>query len=308
VIEELENLRLGGSTGRPDPFSNFDPANVPLYAALSGIELDAPEFEIASGMTLRPVYVDMFGARMMAFRPPLNPKAIHPPPWAAVRGGFGHDCRVELSIHHCPDGFSGSRTAVLVASLLRLQVETPVRIPVIANMPFHKMADQCREVAAIAFEAAPNQFGSFRNRRSILNTADLEWLRDLFPTAARLYHDERFFRSFSVYEEAQWSSTVEVATALIWTAIETLFDLSGVQHKTQAISKALSQYVGDGPADIDRAYNVIREVYRKRGQVVHAGRSIESKDYLQTYQLARCAFRRLMIDGKLPASSCDAKH
>jgi hypothetical protein len=37
--------------------------------------------------------------------------------------------------------------------------------------------------------------------------------------------------------------------------------------------------------DRDRAYNVIRELYEKRGRIVHAGRKIEEQDFRQSLRL-----------------------
>ncbi len=239
---------------------------------------------------------------MMAFAPPVAPNKHHPGPWAAVHGGFTFESRVELCVMDGGifDGFTASLTAWLVAALFRLKIEAPVRMAVVGNMPFNKMGPRRDEATAVAFEAAPNHHGLFRERRRQASAHDLAFVRDLLPTAARLYHDDRFFRAFSVYDEASWSPTIELSTVLIWTAMETLFDLGSTQYKTNAIARSLSDYVGSSSADRDRAYNVIRELYQKRGRVLHVARKVDPQDLMQSFALARSAFMRVITSGELP--------
>jgi hypothetical protein len=46
--------------------------------------------------------------------------------------------------------------------LLRLQINAPVRVAVLANMPFDSMADNWQTVEAMAFETGTKQWGVFR--------------------------------------------------------------------------------------------------------------------------------------------------
>jgi hypothetical protein len=288
----------------------WKPTSIPLYGCVTGLELPEGRIEILQGITLRPVYVDTIGATMMAFAPPPTPQSHHPAPWAAVRGGFTFESRLEIAITDIGacDGLPPSVVAWLVAALLRLRVASPIRLAVIANMPFDQMGERSSEVEAVAFESAPQQIGAFTARRVEATESDLSWLREMLPVAARLYHDERFFRAFSIYDQALFSPTTEMGTVLVWTAIETLFDLGREREKTKAICRALSDYVGADRADRDRAYQVIQELYYKRGQTVHAGRGMDTHDMIQSYRLACGAFQRALIDGKLPPTPTQVLH
>ncbi len=167
-------------------------------------------------------------------------------------------------------------------------------------MPFDEMGGREEAAAAVLFEDAHQHVGIFREQRAKATRNNLYWLKHFLPVAARLLRQERFFRAFSVYEQAQWSSTVDISTVLVWTAIEALFDLGHQRDKTRAICTALSEYVSTSPSDRDRAYQVVRDMLHKRGSVVHVGRSIDTKDFVQSFQFARVAFRRVLIDGALP--------
>lgn len=288
----------------------WDTSTPPIYGCLTGIELQSDNIEVLPGISLRRVYVDTFGATMMAFAPPPTVKSHHPGPWAAVRGGFNFEGRVEVELANMNacDGLTPSVVVWLVAAVLRLRVPTPIRLAVIGNMPFDRMGERPQEAHAVAFESALHQIGTFTAARTEVSEDELLWLRDMLPVAARLYHDERFFRAFSLYDQAQWTPTPEMGTVLVWTAIEILFDLAGEREKTKAICRALSGYVAADQPDRDRAYQVIQNLYFKRGQTVHAGRSMAQQDVFQSFRLASVAFQRILIEGKLPLSQRETVH
>lgn len=280
-------------------------SKLPLYGALTGIELSGDTFEVTRGIVLRRVYVDVFGAPMMAFGPPSSPNSHHPAPWVAVRGGFGFSCRVEVAITDLSEfeTLSPSTVAWLIAAVLRLQLCSPVRMAVLGNMPFDQMgAGASNDVTALSFEGAPHQICLRAAGEDKRSAEDLDWLRSSLPVAAHLYHDERFLRAFSVYEHAQWSPTLEMAVVLIWSAMEIFFDLGRNREKTKAISSALAGFVGDDGPDKDHAYQAVRDLYQKRGRVVHAGQTIDPASAAQTIRLARATFRKALLDRRLPAT------
>lgn len=283
----------------------WNTSKLPIYGCLTGIELPSETFSILAGVSLRRVYVDTIGTTMMAFTAPPAAKAHHPGPIAAVRGGLTLEGRIEVRLtnKNACDGLAPSVVFWLVATVLRLRVPTPIRLAVIANMPFDQMGEHWREVQAVNFESAPQQIGAFTATHAKASEEQLLWLRDMLPVAVRLYHNDRFFRALSVYDQAQWAPTLEMGTVLVWTAVEILFDLSGARAKTKAICRALSGYIAEDQSDRDKVYQVIQNLYFKRGQAVHAGRSIDEQDGMQSFRLAQIAFQRVLIDGSLPALS-----
>lgn len=288
----------------------WDTSKPPIYGCLTGIELPSDNIKILPGVVLRRVYVDSFGATMMAFAPPPAEKSPHPGPWVAVRGAFNFEGRVEVAISNVSDfdGLTPSVIVWLVAAVLRLRVATPIRVAVIANLPFDKMGERYQEVLAIAFESAQHQVGAFMASHAEASQDELTWLSDMLPVAARLYHDERFFRAFSTYDQAQWTPTPEMGTVLVWTSIEILFDLAGEREKTKPICRALSEYVAADQPDRDRAYQVIQKLYFERGRTIHAGRRMAQQDVLQSFHLAKIAFQRTLIEGKLPPPPNETIH
>ena len=273
---------------------------LPLYGCVTGIELPVDSFTIATGITLRRGVFEVFGSPILAFKEATSGSPT-PGPWVAVHGGFHFKSRAELAIEDLSalDGFSPSRATWLIAALLRLRIDAPVRIATVANVPLAMLPEQ-HNAWALAFESSPYHIGLFRGLRADIKTEGLEWLSETLPIAARFFQEERFMRALSIFDESVWSGRAEMGTVLIWTAIEILFDLSAEQHKTKAICSALSEHVAHDAQDRARAYNVIRELYEKRGRIVHAGREIEARDFGQSFALARAAFMNVLGRAELP--------
>jgi hypothetical protein len=280
-----------------------DKDTLPLYGCMTGVMLADARAELAPGIALSQGYFQVFSSPMLAFKE--TPPGQHTPgPWVAVYGNYNsYQSRVELSITDLGalGGFSPAQAAWLVAALLRLRAESPVRMAAVANVPLASLPE-VKDPWALAFEASGHQTGIFRTQFTELSGDDIAWLSRALPTAARLYRDDCFMRAFTVFDESLWSGRTEVGTVLLWTAMEILFDLSAAQHKTKALCSALSAHVAADEADRDRAYNMIRELYEKRGRVVHSGRTVEKQDYAQSFALARAAFVKVLDTEQLPPS------
>lgn len=278
-----------------------DKDTLPLYGSVAGITLPAEPIHVARGIAFRPGLFDTFSTPMMGFAEPAN-GGHTPAPWVPVDGAYhSFQARAEVAIEDLTalEGFGPSQAMWLIAALLRLRFEAPVRVTTVANVPLATLKERT-DIWPLAFEGGPYQNGIFQAGRMDLTKEDLEWLSDTLPIAARFFHEERFMRALTIFDESVWASRLEIGTVFIWTAIEILFDCSGEQRKTKAISSALADCVGHDKRDRDRAYQVIVDLYDKRGRVVHSGRNIEREDFGQSRALARAAFMNVLGRKELP--------
>lgn len=283
----------------------WDGSSPPLYGCLTGVKLADGESAatIVPGVTLQRVFVDTFGATMMAFAPPQPPTMHHPAPWVAVQDGFLFKSRVELGLTDLTafGGMSVRSAAWLVACLLRIRMPSPIRLAVVAGMPFPAMGRSVGNAAALPFENSPHHLGVFSTTDAVLSKDELARLGHSLKHGIALHREDRFSRALSIFDLATWSPTMEIAIGLIWTSMEILFDVSGEREKTKALSRAIGEYVGSDRRDRDRAYQVVKDLYYKRGQSVHAGRAIEPPDIVQSFQLAGAVFDRVLLAGTLPS-------
>jgi hypothetical protein len=79
-------------------WAKYDGSTLPVFGALTSLELPVENFLVAPGLTLAQTYVDVFSPPLMAFAPPPDKNTHHPAPWVPIVGGFSFTSRTELSL------------------------------------------------------------------------------------------------------------------------------------------------------------------------------------------------------------------
>ncbi len=179
-----------------------DKDTLPLYGSVTGIALPGEQVNVARGVALRRGLFDTFSTPMMGFSEP--PEGGHTPrPWVAVDGAYqSFQARAELAIESLAgfEDFAPSQAMWLIAALLRLRIEAPVRVTAVANVPLATLKERT-DIWPLSFEDAPHQNGLFRAGRVDVTADDIEWLSDMLPVAARFFHEERFMRALTIFDE-----------------------------------------------------------------------------------------------------------
>lgn len=275
---------------------------LPLYGCLAGFTLPVERYELAAGVGLERTFIDTFGTQMMAFAPPPEKGAPHPAPWAAVRTGFNFQGRIQVGLTDL-SAFPGVRASNLlwmIAALSRLRIKAPVRVALVSNVPFQQLREIPNAGHATPFESALPHIGLFDGLQAQASSEDIEWLRISLPKLIALYENERFARAFSIFDESTWSPRPELAMILLWTSLEILCDLGASRQKTKDLSDKLSDWLASTREEKSLAYNLVQQMYGKRGSVVHAARRIKFADYAQSQMMARAAFTNAINWSKLP--------
>lgn len=129
---------------------------LPLFGSVAGIALPTEQIYVARGVALRRGLFETFSTPMMAFA-----ESAHgghtPTPWVAVDGAYhSFHARAELALDNLTvfEGFAPSRAMWLIAALLRLRIEAPVRVTAVANVPLATLKERT-DIWPLSFEGAP---------------------------------------------------------------------------------------------------------------------------------------------------------
>jgi len=273
-----------------------------LYGCVAGIELPCDKFKVANGITLSKIFADIFNTPVIAFAPPETGKH-HPGPWSAVRGGSLLQCRAQIEITDTDPyaDFSDNSLAWFVVALMRLKLDAPIRLAATSRAPFAIQNASQASFDSELFEAAPVQWGIFFSDKPFYaaSAQDLNWLELLLPQALALWKEERFRLAFTIFDQARWSATSESSATMLWTAIEILLGISAVRDKTRAISAGLSDFIAKDQSERDKIYPVVRDLYRTRGSVIHAGGSPQKNEFVQLFRFVAVALQKALV-GRLP--------
>ena len=271
----------------------YDGSELPVYGALTAVEISADHLDVCPGLSFRRTFADIFDAPMLALSPPPTSTAPHPGPWVPVRGGFSFKMRAQLSLSResLPKEITPHLFLWAVAALMRLRLNAPIQMPILANMPFDTIKVDWATAKAASFESS-RIVGAFAKSVGHLTPGDAAWLVAALAKITA-YRWGGLFRAFSVYDKSYWAQTFEQSALLIWIALETFFDLGHEQNKTKALTRAICDFL-ENRAERDQLYPFVRKLYQARGGVTHAAKQISGTDYGGTVWIARSVFLKAL--------------
>lgn len=286
-LDRLEAIAKGDyCPPRKDP---FDIETDRLYGGLSGVTLPDAAFDLGFGLTMRQTYSKLTLPYILAFAPPSKPTAPSPGPWAPV-GEKSLVMAIELELDGDGVlGFDRINTLWFVVALLRLKVALPIKMPVLSDRPFQRIAADTERANVFPVEVQLQQLSTAPPTEPSLS--DFEWLRDNLFAASELMKDPVFNRSFQTLDGGVHSQNAGAGIVIAWAAIETLIR-PGNTRITERVCRALAAYLnGPGPAR-DRAFTYIERCYAARGGAAHAGTPPEAEQFQTAFGLARSALLR----------------
>lgn len=270
---------------------------LPLFGALTGVILKRAPFELAPGIEIRSTLIELIQSNTIAFALPEDASLPHPGPWQATRGGGTLECRVEISIREMPSlpVPTPARLLYLVAALIRLQVDSPVRLALIATDTFGPNMQSWPDT----LEVHTSHGGAFADLRQSIEDADIADLQRRLPPFARLFQQHPLFhRSWVIFDTAQWCPGAEAAMVMVWSSMETFFQVGAVRRgKTAALVKAITKFLGpDGAFEVRE----ILELCEERGGIIHAGRPPNPDRVGASFTLAKEIFRAAVDQERIP--------
>ncbi|USU12738.1 hypothetical protein NF701_02400 [Sphingomonadaceae bacterium OTU29THOMA1] len=282
---------------KKDRISQLNDGSGPIYAAIAGVRLIEPEFEVLPGVSLRQTYVYVFSHRTAAFKKPTSEDEHHPGPWKVVDGASEiaqASVEIVLSDRRVEFAQNAVEGLKLVAGLIRLLSASPCFITAVSERPLTRLEATQDDMQILSIEPHPRMRAG--EVRIDFNFVFL--LRLLLQPASIIFQDEDVAKAFALTDGVWWLPTWTAQMLAIWTAAEIL--IRPEMPKGKNLASGIRKYIGRSRTDGDRKYNQVLRLYETRGGSAHAGREPAPDDLEQSFNLVREVFIRALHEGRRP--------
>lgn len=278
-----------------------NPEHAPLFGGLAGATLGVDEFEVCEGLFIRRTYAHLMSPFVLAFRRPDAPGQHHPGPWKATRGGVWLDVEIEIALDReaRPAGFDRLNTLWWTLALLRLSTGATLRMPVVSDTSFSRIAESPAEPGLWPVETLPRQFCAVPDPPGVIGEEALLWVRDVFVPGAELMTEPAFGRAFQAFDNVIWAHSAGSAIVMIWAALETLVR-PGRHQITKRLVSALAALLEPPGPERERLHQRLSSLYEARGGSAHASRSPEAQHLMESFDVARRSFKASLDNRETP--------
>lgn len=279
--------------------AEVNPNLVRLHGGISGLRVEEP-IEIVTGLRLTPTYAHVMAPFIMAFKPPEIGQA-HPGPWKSASGGSSSDIHTEatLDADATVGGFDRLNSIWFLATLLRLRISTAIRVPVVSDTTFSEVTDGKEPVLwPIEFRRPVH---AALHPISETQQDGLEWIASNIENGFVLMQGEGFALALQTLDQAWFAESPGSRMVLLWSAIESLFR-PGNRDITKVLARSIATYLTNEPRARDRHFQEIKDLYKVRGEMVHAARAPTETPIKATESIARRVFIRAIELQEVPDS------
>ena len=278
-----------------------NPEHVPLFGGLAGASLGVDEFEVCEGLVVRRTYAHVMSPFVLAFQRPEVPGQHHPGPWKATRSGGWLDVEIEIALDRetRPVGFDRLNTLWWTLALLRLSTGATLRMPVVSDTSFSRIAESPAEPNLWPVETLPRQFRSVPDPPEVIGEEALLWVRDVFEPGAELMTEPSFGRAFQAFDNVIWAHSAGSAIVMIWAALETLVR-PGRHRITKRLVSALAALLEPPGPERERLHQRLSSLYEARGGSAHASQSPEAQHLMESFHVARRSFMACLDNRETP--------
>lgn len=285
--EEAERHRKAG----------INPAMIALHGGLSGLRIEGT-IEIVAGLRLAPTYAHVMAPFVMAFKP-AEPGQAHPGPWKSASGGSAIDIHAQATLDRdaTVGMFDRLNSIWFLATLLRLRISTVIRVPVVSDTAFVEVPDGKEPVLWPIEFRRPTHVAL--DQSSEMQQNGLEWIVRNIENGAVMMQGEGFALALKTLDQAWFAESRGSIMVLLWSAIEALFR-PGDRDITKTLARMIATYLTDDARVRDRRFQEIKDLYKVRGEMVHAARAPAEALIDATAKIARQVFIRAIELGEVP--------
>lgn len=127
-----------------------------------------------------------------------------------------------------------------------------------------------------------------------ISEEDELWLEKYYKTAYKLLEKDSFQTAVHTMASYRWHSVPRVQLAVIWSGIESLFNVN--TEVSFRISLYIANFLGENEAQAQQIFKQVRKIYSSRSSAVHGNKTkdnlesaVEESANLLTRILRRCA-------------------
>jgi len=275
-----------------------------FYAGLSGLALDADEYDLGQGLLLRKTYAHLMRPMMLAFKEPASPGMHHPAPWIPSSAGDAIDMRTELVIpggyaHHKLDRLVVAKTIV---TLMRIFVDPEISLIFASDHPLASFPDldqQGLKLKGTTLDILPRQFAL--RLVEPMSMDDLEQVKVHWATAVSLRSSSTEFAfAMDVMELGQFIPSTAMTLVSIWGALEAIFSPSAgeLRFRVSALIATYMEPPGEGRLNAQKS---IAKLYDMRSAAAHGKPKHGTDDLLASFELLRMVLIKIIGDKKVPS-------
>jgi hypothetical protein len=273
-----------------------------LYGGVSGVTLATDCFDLGEGVEIRQTFAHLFSANMMAFARP-EPGGHHPPPWRAAKGGFAYDIEAEIrapSRTSLGESFDAKETIWWIAALLRMARFPYLSIPVISNYSFSEISRTDREPTLTPFETEGRIFAPADRVVSVLDSENLEWVRDKWVAAGKLLNQNpKFYSVLKAFDLATLRGRASSSLLAMWGGLEQIFAPTPGELRYRVAALMASYLEGHGAKRLS-LYREILKLYNERCVAAHTAQEVETAPLVQTYVVMRNVLVKMIDANQVP--------
>lgn len=281
----------------------MQPELTDLYAGFSGFVLVPKSFDLGQGVVISQTYAHFMAPFLMAFTPPA-PGKPHPPPWKAAKGGLGIDITAELyfPIDFRLESLDRLNSIWWIAALLRLKATTRVFVPVVSTERFASIPHIQQEPELLPIEIHTNRLFLEREGQPKVDSDDLEWIKAHWIKAADLLKNEDFSVALQAIDSCIWNSSPDLALVSVWGALERLFSTSHQELRFR-VSANIASFLEPPGRERYKCFKQAKALYDQRSKSAHGSGSEGLGPLVETYALARRAFKKMIETHCVPKKS-----
>ena len=284
---------------------NVTPQVEYFYGGVSGVTLASDSFDLGEGVEIRQTFAHLFSANMMAFARP-EPGRHHPSPWRAAKGGFAYDIEAEIrapSRTSLGASFDAKETIWWIAALLRMAHFPHLSIPVISNHSFSEVSQSDQEPTLTPFETEGRIFGPADGVVSVLDSENLEWVRDKWVTAGKLLNQNpKFYSVLKAFDLATLRGRASSSLLAMWGGLEQIFAPTPGELRYR-VAALMASYLEEHGAKRLSLYREILKLYNERCVAAHTAQEVETGPLVQTYVIMRNVLVKMVDTNKVPTQS-----